>query len=82
MSNQKFLDASGVAHLWNKITPKAIGAAPDGYGYGGQAIDLGDITNEVGLNKAIDSVYDEMGDSETKLIRFQGYPSIKSNGGN
>lgn len=38
MNNQKFLDAKGVEHLWSKITPEAIGAASDGYGYGGTAI--------------------------------------------
>lgn len=85
MSNQKFLDATGVEYLWNKITPKAIGAAPDGYGYGGQAIDLGWVNNEDELNAAINEIYGDeentygMSNSETKLIKFQGYPSANSN---
>lgn len=52
-----------------------IGAAPAGYGYGGTAINLGQLDNEAGLNTALDSVYGSMGNSETKLVRFQGYPS-------
>ena len=52
--------------------------APSGYGYGGQAINLGIFDNEDDLTNAIASVYDNMDVLETKMIRFQGYPSNSS----
>ena len=47
-----------------------IGAAPSGYGYGGLAIQLGNIANETVLETALSSVYDKMEPTETKLVTY------------
>ena len=52
-----------------------INAAPGGYGYGGQAISLGYFTTEAALTTALASVYDAMGNNETKMVTYSGYPS-------
>ena len=54
-----------------------LGAAPAGYGYGGQAVEIGAglINDENALSSALEAVYSEMKSKETKLIRFSGYPS-------
>ena len=49
--------------------------APAGYGYGEQAINLGRFDNETDLTSAIEAVYGGMKASETKMVRFQGYPA-------
>ena len=47
------------------------------YGFGGKPVSLatGLLNNEVGLETALESVYSQMGSTETKLVRFAGYPS-------
>lgn len=62
--------------VWKRVDLSDF--APSGYGYGGQAINLGIFDNEDDLTNAISSVYDNMGNLETKLVRFEGYPSNSS----
>ena len=57
------------------IVRDLIGAAPSGYGYGGTAISLGTITDESALNTALATVYNAMGNNETKMVTFTHYPS-------
>lgn len=52
-----------------------VGAVPVGYGYGEAAISLGTVSNEDELTSAIEAVYSVMATSETKMVRFNGYPS-------
>lgn len=59
--------------VWKHVDPSDF--APSGYGYGGQAIDLGTIDSEEALTDAIASVFDNMTADETKLVKFEGYPS-------
>lgn len=56
-------------------TPSEIGAASTSSGYGSTAINLGSFENEEDLTTAIEAVYVNMSNSETKMIRFQSYPS-------
>lgn len=53
-----------------------IGAAPAGFGFGEQAIELssGLLKSEAELDTALETIYSKMENSETKLIRFAGYP--------
>lgn len=55
-----------------------LGAAPAGYGYGGQAITIqsdGRIDDEAELTTALSAVYDQMGAAETKFVFWNGYPA-------
>jgi hypothetical protein len=66
------------------ITPEALNhmengilnSAPAGYGYGGQALALSSalLRSEAELETVLEAVYGSMANSETKLIRFAGYP--------
>ena len=54
-----------------------MGAAPAGYGYGGQAVALKGssiITSEEELNTELAKVYDSMESGETKMITWIQYP--------
>lgn len=54
-----------------------MGAAPAGYGYGGQAVALKGnslITSEEELNTELAKVYDSMASGETKMITWIQYP--------
>ena len=59
------------AYLEEKFQTKA----PSGYGYGGQAVSLGHFTTEAALTTALASVYDAMGNHETKMVTYSGYPA-------
>ena len=63
----------GTWQAWADISPSAF--APSGYGYGGTAINLGKVTSESELDAALATVYDAMGNNETKMITFTHYPS-------
>lgn len=64
------------------LTPGNIGAAPSGYGYGGEPVTLSStaIASDEKLTEALQTVYESMNARETKLVRFYGYPSTKING--
>lgn len=52
--------------------------APGGYGYGGYAIALpadGRVDDEAELDRALEIVYDQMSNTETKLVYWNGYPA-------
>lgn len=51
--------------------------APSGYGYGGEAVSLSNVSieDETGLTNALETIYSGMQDKETKLVRFSGFPS-------
>ena len=62
------------------LTLDKLGAAPAGYGYGGNAINIniGDrVNNEDELTSALSVVYDQMIAPETKLVYWNGYPAAK-----
>ena len=62
------------------LTLDKLGAAPAGYGYGGNAINIniGDrVNNEDELTTALSVVYDQMIAPETKLVYWNGYPAAK-----
>ena len=71
------------AHVGNKNNPHnvtfdQIGAAPAGYGYGGQSVALKNnslIADEDDLDNELAKIYDAMNVGETKMITFFGYPS-------
>lgn len=61
------------AYLEEKFNNKA----PAGYGYGGSAIRLGGaviLKSDAELEEALESIYTNVANGETKLIRFVGYP--------
>lgn len=70
-------------HVGNKnnphnVTIEQIGAAPTGYGYGGQSVALKNnslIADEDDLDNELAKIYDAMNVGETKMITFFGYPS-------
>ena len=73
--------AHGGTGATNAATARAnLGAAPSGYGYGGNAISLGAIENEAGLTSALTSLYDNMSSVETKFVYWSGYPSTSGHG--
>lgn len=59
-----------------ELTAEDVGAAPTGYGYGGQAVALSSalLRSDTDLETVLDTVYSSMTNRETKLIRFAGYP--------
>lgn len=60
------------------VTIAQIGAAPAGYGYGGQSVALKNnslIANEDDFDNELAKIYDAMNVGETKMITFFGYPS-------
>lgn len=52
------------------VTYTQVGAAPTGYGYGGSAVSLGNISNNTDFTAALDALYDETNATETKLITW------------
>ena len=60
------------------VTIEQIGAAPTGYGYGGQSVALKNnslIADEDDLDNELAKIYDAMNVGETKMITFFGCPS-------
>ena len=61
-----------------KLYSGIVGAAPSGYGYGGQSVALKNnslIADEDDLDNELAKIYDTMNAGETKMITFFGYPS-------
>ncbi len=77
------LSVHGVlGHLEDSRNPHRVswyqtGAAPGGYGYGGEPVTLSatQINSDSDLNTALETIYHGMKDRETKLVRFYGFPS-------
>ena len=74
------LDATDVGARPDDWLPTVdeIGAAPTGYGYGGQSVALKNnslIADEDDLDNELAKIYDAMNVGETKMITFFGYPS-------
>lgn len=53
-----------------------FGAAPNGYGFGGDPIVLSDgfLRSEADLTSTLEAIFSTMKSRETKLVRFAGYP--------
>lgn len=73
-------DAKATGDKIKSLTYSDVGAAPGGYGYGGSAIYLtsSQLASDEELNTALEPVFTEMNNYETKMIYFKGYPSTGS----
>ena len=68
--------ASDVAHMEDGIVANEnnIQKIID-YGYSGAVTTLGNLSDEDAITTAIESIYSSMSNSETRVIRWTGYPS-------
>lgn len=66
---------NGTWSSWKDVSTSDF--APAGYGYGGAAVPLSSsiLSTEDALTTALAAAYDSMGNQETKLVTYAGYPS-------
>lgn len=76
----KRLCYAGTWNEWKEVSPTAF--APSGTGYEKSPVVLktSKVTSEEDLNTVLEAVYSSMGSSETRLVRFYGYPSASDYG--